>query len=78
MFKPREGYESSLKEKFEELPKSAVSLIQTLLSIEPDKRGTATSALESEVTLANPFILYVRILMNQSFLDLPFHGSRWI
>lgn len=55
MFKPRHAYESSLREKFEELPKSAVSLIQTLLSVEPDKRGTATSALESEYFKIKPY-----------------------
>ncbi|XP_024974974.1 probable serine/threonine-protein kinase At1g54610 isoform X1 [Cynara cardunculus var. scolymus] len=55
MFKPQHAYDSSLKEKFEELPKSAVSLIQTLLSIEPDKRGTAASALESEYFKTKPY-----------------------
>ncbi|KAJ9540726.1 hypothetical protein OSB04_027232 [Centaurea solstitialis] len=55
MFKPRDAYESSLKEKFEELPKSAVSLIQTLLAIEPEKRGTAISALESQYFKTKPY-----------------------
>ncbi|KAI3748008.1 hypothetical protein L6452_10812 [Arctium lappa] len=55
MFKPRHAYESTLSERFEELPKSAVSLIQNLLSVEPDKRGTATSALESEYFKTKPY-----------------------
>ena len=55
MFKPNQAYESSLREKFEELPKSAVNLIQTLLSVEPEKRGTAASALESEFFKTKPY-----------------------
>lgn len=53
MFKPQQPYDSSLREKCRELPKSAVDLIETLLSIQPHKRGTAASALESEVSFLN-------------------------
>lgn len=53
MSKPRHAYESSLRERCRELPKSAVNLIESFLSIEPEKRGSATSALQSEVTFAN-------------------------
>lgn len=49
MSKPRHAYESSLREWCKELPKSAVNIIDTLLSVEPEKRGSATSALQSEV-----------------------------
>lgn len=51
MFKPQNSYESSLREKCKEFPTSAVDLIETFLSIEPYKRGTASSALMSQVTL---------------------------
>ena len=45
-FKP---YERCLAEKFKDLPPSTLSLLETLLSIDPDMRGTATDALNSEV-----------------------------
>jgi cyclin-dependent kinase 12/13 len=49
MFKPQTNYESSLKEKCADFPESAIGLLETLLSIDPTKRGTASSALISEV-----------------------------
>jgi len=45
-FKP---YERCLAEKFKDVPPSTLSLLETLLSIDPDMRGTATDALNSEV-----------------------------
>ncbi|KVH99240.1 Protein kinase, ATP binding site-containing protein [Cynara cardunculus var. scolymus] len=48
LFKPQLPYESHLPETFNDLPKNTVDLIETLLSIEPYKRGTASSALASE------------------------------
>lgn len=49
MFKPQTNYESSLREKCADFPESAVGLLETLLSIDPSNRGTASSALISEV-----------------------------
>lgn len=49
LFRPQQPYDSSLQETFRDLPPSAVDLIETLLSVEPQKRGTASSALASEV-----------------------------
>ena len=49
MFKPQTNYENSLRERCKGFPATAVSLIETLLSIDPSKRGTASSALMSEV-----------------------------
>ncbi|CAN0870991.1 Protein IMPAIRED IN BABA-INDUCED STERILITY 1 [Linum grandiflorum] len=49
LFKPQQHYESRILETFKDLPASAVSLINTLLSVEPYKRGTASSALSSQV-----------------------------
>ena len=51
MFKPQHPYESTLRERCKEFPKTAVNLIETLLSMDPQKRGTASAALESEVSL---------------------------
>lgn len=50
MFKPQHRYESMLHERCKEFPETSLNLIESFLSIEPHKRGTATSALNSEVT----------------------------
>ncbi|XP_076940211.1 protein IMPAIRED IN BABA-INDUCED STERILITY 1-like [Bidens hawaiensis] len=55
LFKPQQAYESCLWETFKELPKCNVELIQTLLSVEPYKRGTASSALASEYFKTKPY-----------------------
>ncbi|KAI3726132.1 hypothetical protein L1987_65929 [Smallanthus sonchifolius] len=55
MFKPHHAYQSSLRETCKQLPETAVDLIQTLLSVEPCKRGTATSALKSEYFHTKPY-----------------------
>lgn len=57
IFKPQQYYESSLREKCKGIASSAINLIETLLSVEPYKRGTASSALVSEVKL--PEIIHV-------------------
>ncbi|MED6221550.1 hypothetical protein PIB30_055893 [Stylosanthes scabra] len=54
MFKPQTTYENSLWERCKGFPPTAVSLIETLLSIDPSKRGTASSALMSEYFSAKP------------------------
>ncbi|KAI3673386.1 hypothetical protein L6452_39504 [Arctium lappa] len=55
LFKPHLPYESRLSETFNDLPKNAVDLIETLLSVEPYKRGTASSALASEYFTTKPY-----------------------
>ncbi|KAG9128709.1 hypothetical protein Leryth_022895 [Lithospermum erythrorhizon] len=55
MFKPQQPYESMLRERCKELPSSAVNLIETFLSIEPYKRGTASMALESGYFTTKPY-----------------------
>jgi serine/threonine protein kinase len=49
LFKPQQPYDSCLRETFKDFPVTSVNLLQTLLSVEPNKRGTASSALSSEV-----------------------------
>lgn len=49
MFKPQHPYESSLRERCKDVPATAMNLLEDLLSIEPHKRGTSSSALVSEV-----------------------------
>nr|GEV65038.1 probable serine/threonine-protein kinase At1g54610 [Tanacetum cinerariifolium] len=55
LFKPQHAYESCLSETFKDQPKSTVDLIETLLSVEPYKRGTASSALASEYFQTKPY-----------------------
>lgn len=54
LFKPQHPYNTSLWQTLKDLPETAVTLIETLLSVEPHKRGTAASALTSEVFLLDP------------------------
>jgi len=49
LFKPQQHYEGCLLENCKDLPRTALDLIGTLLSVEPYKRGSASSALCSEV-----------------------------
>lgn len=49
MFKPQQQYRRCVTETFKDLPPPAVLLIDSLLSLEPEGRGTAASALQSEV-----------------------------
>ncbi|KAH0436588.1 hypothetical protein IEQ34_026370 [Dendrobium chrysotoxum] len=55
LFKPQQAYQSRLHETFGCLPESAYKLLETFLSIEPQKRGTATSALSSEYFTTMPY-----------------------
>ncbi|TKY73351.1 serine/threonine-protein kinase [Spatholobus suberectus] len=55
LFKPQQPYDSCLRQSFKDLPATSVNLLQTLLSVEPYKRGTATSALSSEYFKTKPY-----------------------
>ncbi|XP_065877886.1 protein IMPAIRED IN BABA-INDUCED STERILITY 1 [Euphorbia lathyris] len=55
LFKPQQPYDSSLRETFKDIPTPAVDLIETLLSVEPYKRGTAAAALASEYFTSKPY-----------------------
>ncbi|XP_027925880.1 protein IMPAIRED IN BABA-INDUCED STERILITY 1-like isoform X2 [Vigna unguiculata] len=55
MFKPQTNYEASLQERCKGVPVTAVKLLETLLSIDPSKRGTASSALKSEYFSTKPY-----------------------
>lgn len=49
IFKPQQPYKRCVAETFKEFPAAALALMETLLSIDPVDRGTAVSALKSEV-----------------------------
>ncbi|XP_068647149.1 probable serine/threonine-protein kinase At1g54610 isoform X2 [Aristolochia californica] len=54
IFKPQQPYRRCVAETFKEFPASALTLLDVLLAIEPDDRGTATSALKSEFFTTRP------------------------
>ncbi|XP_025806702.1 probable serine/threonine-protein kinase At1g09600 isoform X8 [Panicum hallii] len=54
MFKPQQQYGRCVAETFKDFPPPAVVLIDSLLSLEPEVRGTAASALESDFFRTKP------------------------
>jgi serine/threonine protein kinase len=50
IFKPQHPYRRSLNDVYKDFPPAALSLLDRLLAVEPGNRGTAASALESEVS----------------------------
>ncbi|XP_062189059.1 protein IMPAIRED IN BABA-INDUCED STERILITY 1-like [Phragmites australis] len=55
IFKPHHPYTSTLRDVFKEVPENALNLLETLLSAEPNKRGTASGALTSEFFKTKPY-----------------------
>ncbi|KAK9682297.1 hypothetical protein RND81_10G063700 [Saponaria officinalis] len=55
MFKPQAPYESSLRERCKSLPEHTLKMLETLLSIEPQNRGTAASTLNSTYFTTMPY-----------------------
>ncbi|XP_078430255.1 protein IMPAIRED IN BABA-INDUCED STERILITY 1-like isoform X2 [Wolffia australiana] len=54
IFKPHHPYESCLKERCQGLPDCAFGLVENLLSVEPNRRLSASSALQAEFFTAAP------------------------
>ncbi|KAF8111576.1 hypothetical protein N665_0074s0103 [Sinapis alba] len=54
-FRSRAPYRRKLSEMFKDFPTSVLLLLETLLSIDPDHRSSADSALESEYFKTKPF-----------------------
>ncbi|KAG6514527.1 probable serine/threonine-protein kinase At1g54610 [Zingiber officinale] len=55
IFKPQHQYRCCLTETFKDFPPTALSLLDYLLAIEPEKRGTVASALQSKFFTTMPF-----------------------
>uniref|UniRef100_A0A1J3D5G6 Putative serine/threonine-protein kinase n=3 Tax=Noccaea caerulescens TaxID=107243 RepID=A0A1J3D5G6_NOCCA len=55
IFKPQHPYKRCVAETFKSLPSSALALVEALLAIEPDARGTTADALQSEFFTTKPF-----------------------
>ncbi|CAG7894599.1 unnamed protein product [Brassica rapa] len=54
-FRPALPYGRRVGEMFKDLPTNVLSLLEALLSIDPDRRGSAAKALESEYFNTEPF-----------------------
>ncbi|CAI9295110.1 unnamed protein product [Lactuca saligna] len=54
IFKPQQPYKRCVAETFKEFPAPALALMETLLSIDPADRGSASSALNSEFFTTKP------------------------
>jgi cyclin-dependent kinase 12/13/sacsin len=63
LFKPQQPYKRCIAETFKDFPASSLPLIETLLSIDPDDRVTATAALNSEVSVFNIIICQASIYL---------------
>ncbi|KAF8110085.1 hypothetical protein N665_0088s0096 [Sinapis alba] len=55
IFKPQNPYKRCVAETFKSLPSSALALVEVLLAVEPDARGTTSNALQSEFFTTKPF-----------------------
>jgi hypothetical protein len=66
MFKPQQQYRRCVAETFKVFPPSAVVLIDSLLSLEPEVRGTASSALQSDVS----FIFFCETLYLHGYFKI--------
>lgn len=50
IFKPQQPYKRCILETYKDFPPSSLPLIETLLAIDPEDRGTASATLNSEVS----------------------------
>lgn len=69
IFKPQHPYARRVSETFKEFPTPALALVDVLLSVDPADRGTASSALQSEVCNfpLNPFSVRTRHFLSSFF-----------
>lgn len=56
IFKPQHPYRRCVNDVYKDFPPSSLALLDRLLAVEPDNRGTAASALESEVSSGRFYI----------------------
>lgn len=55
LFKPQQPYKRCIADTFKDFPPSSLPLIEMLLAIDPDERGTVTAALNSEFFTTEPY-----------------------
>nr|CAB3489553.1 unnamed protein product [Digitaria exilis] len=76
-FKPGSQYKRCIAETFKDFPHSALILLDSLLALEPDVRGTAAITLESDVstthqTIRFSFSIVIRLFLVTLDLDIFF------
>nr|XP_043628433.1 probable serine/threonine-protein kinase At1g54610 [Erigeron canadensis] len=54
IFKPQQPYKRCVAETYRDFPPPALALLDSLLAVEPDKRGSSSSALHSEFFTTKP------------------------
>ncbi|KAL8171638.1 hypothetical protein V2J09_023442 [Rumex salicifolius] len=54
IFKPQHPYNRCVAETFQDFPSSALSLLEVLLAVEPEHRGSASMALDNEFFTTKP------------------------
>ncbi|XP_052206272.1 probable serine/threonine-protein kinase At1g09600 [Diospyros lotus] len=54
IFKPQHPYKRCVAETFKDFPSSVLALLDVLLAVEPESRGSASSALQSEFFTTKP------------------------
>ena len=59
MFKPSCQYSGCIAETFKDFPQSALVLLDNLLALQPDARGTAAEALRSDVSSTHLLLITV-------------------
>ncbi|KAI3805169.1 hypothetical protein L1987_27285 [Smallanthus sonchifolius] len=55
IFKPQQPYKRCVSDTFKDFPPSALSLLDSLLAVEPNNRGSSSSVLQSEFFTTKPF-----------------------
>ncbi|KAI3761448.1 hypothetical protein L1987_51864 [Smallanthus sonchifolius] len=55
LFKPRQPYKRCTTETFKDFPASSLPLLESLLAIDPDERGSAVSSLNSDFFTTEPY-----------------------
>ncbi|KAK7399266.1 hypothetical protein VNO78_10446 [Psophocarpus tetragonolobus] len=55
LFKPQQPYKRCVLEMFRDFPSASLPLIESLLAIDPDDRGTTSAALNSEFFTTEPY-----------------------
>jgi serine/threonine protein kinase len=55
LFKPQQPYKRCILETFKDFPPFSLPLVETLLAINPEERGSATSALNSQFFTTEPY-----------------------
>ncbi|KAL3617587.1 hypothetical protein CASFOL_037908 [Castilleja foliolosa] len=55
LYKPQQPYRRCIAETYKDFPSTALALIETLLAVDPEARGTATSALNSDFFTTEPY-----------------------